>query len=206
MQTPDFWFIDSDLNKAMARASDLPQTRALGYVYVLALSNDTRKLGSTSHLIQRLAQHRTETARYSVTITHCLVTRPHFNFRTVEAQALHWIGTEGRREIVAAALSDVRRAVEAQTLHWIAPHDYVKQHRSAQVFYAWIMQQIAASLGIGTDSQLTCEASQILDVHRELGCRTGLSPSASTLNALAVIEAQSGLDLSALRGVLQEVV
>ena len=205
MQTPDFWLIDDDLGNATACASRLPSAEALGYVYVLALSNDTRKLGSTGHLAQRLTQHRVETARYGVAIKRCLVTRPHFNFRAVEAQALRWIGSDGRREILPAGLSDIRRAIEAQILNWTAPQDYVKQHRSPMAFCTRIMQQIAAGLGVGTDGRLTREANRILDAHVELGSRTGLSETASMLNALAVIEARLGLNLRALRDILQEV-
>ena len=205
MQTPDFWFIDDDLDNAMACASRMPRAEGLGYVYVLALSNDTRKLGSTADVAQRFTQHRTETARYGVAIERCLVTRPHFNFRAVEAQALRWVGCDGRREILPTAMSDIRRAVEAQTLHWIAPEDYVGQHRSAWTLCDRIMQQITAGLGIAADGQLTREASRILDAHVDLGRRTGLSESASTLNALAVIEARCGLDLCTLRDVLPEV-
>ena len=56
MRAPDFWLIDDDVNAALAFASSLPRADGLGYVYVLALSNGTCKLGSTTNLAQRLAQ------------------------------------------------------------------------------------------------------------------------------------------------------
>lgn len=205
MQTHDFWLIDDDIESALECASRLPYAEALGYVYVLSLSNDMRKIGSTAQLAQRLARHRVETARYGVAIKRCFVTRPHFNFRSVEARALRCFGSDGRREILPAALSEIRRAIEAQTLHWTAPDDYVQQHRSSRALCNSIMQKIAAGLGIGTEGLLTREASSILDSHVELGHHTGLCKSASMFNALAVIEAQLGLDLRALRNVLQEV-
>jgi hypothetical protein len=204
MCAPEFWLIDGDLSGAMAFASHLPIAQGMGYVYVLALSNDRRKLGSTADLAQRLAQHRTETARYGVSITHCIVTRPHFNFRAVESRSLRWLGSEERREVLPNALSEVRRAVEAQTLEWTAPADYSARHRSAWALCNKLMQQIAAGLGMASSGGLTREASRILDAHVELGHRTGLSESASMLNALAVIEAHCGLDLRALRSILQE--
>ena len=92
MRAPDFWLIDDDVNAALAFASSLPRADGLGYVYVLALSNGTCKLGSTTNLAQRLAQHRTETARYGVSIWRSLTTRPHFNYRAVESGALRWLG------------------------------------------------------------------------------------------------------------------
>ena len=56
MRAPDFWLIDDDVNAALAFASSLPRADGLGYVYVLALSNGTCKLGSTTNLAQRLAR------------------------------------------------------------------------------------------------------------------------------------------------------
>ena len=45
----------------------------------------------------------------------------------------------------------------------------------------------------------------ILDRHAALGRATGLSERDATINALAVIEVHTGLDLSAFHAVLQEV-
>ena len=205
MQTSDFWFIDDDVHGALAFASLLPRADGLGYVYVLAFSNGHCKLGSTTELRQRLTQHRIDTARYGVSITRCLVTRPHFNFRAVESRALRWLGNEGRREVIPNALSDVCRAVEAQTPEWTAPEDYAARHRSAWAFCNRFMQQIAAGLGIAPRGELTREASRILEAHVELGRLTGLSEAASMLNALAVIEANTGIALRSLRAVLLEV-
>lgn len=205
MQTSDAWLIDDGMHGALAFAALLPRADGLGYVYVLALSNGHCKLGSTTDLRQRLTQHRTETARYGVSITRCRVTRPHFNFRAVESRALRWLGNEGRREVIPRALSDVCRAVEAQTLERTVPEDYAARHRSAWAFCNRFMQQIAAGLGIAPRGELTREASRLLEAHVELGRLTGLSETSSMLNALAVIEAHTGLDLRSLRAVLLEV-
>ena len=205
MRAPDFWLIVDDVNAALAFASSLPRADGLGYVYVLALSNGTCKLGSTTNLAQRLAQHRTETARYGVSIWRSLTTRPHFNYRAVESGALRWLGNDGRREVLPNDLSTVRRAVEAQTLEWTVPEDYAARHRSAWALCNKLMRNIAAGLGITSQGELTLEASRLLDAHVELGRRTGLSETEGMFNALAVIEATTGLDLRALRAVLLEV-
>ncbi|WP_162910156.1 hypothetical protein [Azohydromonas sediminis] len=205
MRVPDFWRIDGDLCAALDFASSLPRAEGLGFVYVLALSNGNCKLGSTTDLAKRLVQHRTETARYGVSIRRCLATRPHFNYRAVESGALWWLGSEGRREVLPKDLSTVRRAVEAQRPEWTAPQDYVPRHRSAWALCNALMQSIAAGLGIASQGELTREASRILDAHVELGRRTGLSETEGMLNALAVIEARTGIDLRPLRAALLEV-
>ena len=205
MRVPDFWLIDDNVHGALGFASMLPRADRLGYVYVLALSNGHCKLGSTTDLLQRLTQHRIDTARYGVSIKRCLVTRPHFNFRAVESRALRRLVNEGRREVIPNALSDVCRAVEVQTPEWTVPQDYVARHRSAWAFCNRFMQQIAAGLGIALRGELTREASRILEAHVELGRLTGLSEAASMLNALSVIEANTGIDLRSLRAVLPEV-
>lgn len=205
MRAPDFWLIDGDLDAALAFASSLPRAEGLGYVYVLALTNGNCKLGSTTDLAKRLVQHRTETARYGVSIRRCLATRPHFNYRAVESGALRSLGNDGRREVLPNDPSTVRRAVEAQRPEWTAPQDYVPRHRSAWALCNALMQRIAAGLGMAPQGGLTREASRILDAHVEVGRRTGLSETEAMLNALAVIEATTGIDLRSLRAVLLEV-
>lgn len=202
MNTCNTWLIHGGLDKVVYFSSELPDADGLGFVYVLSLSNDKRKLGCTANLYQRLRAHQTEMSRYGVTVQFCSVTRPHFNFRAVERNALRWLDSVGTREILSDSHKTVCEAVAAQHLDLIAPDDYVVKRQTAYACVARLMRDIGNRLGITSEPGITHNVSRILDTHMELGRRTGLGETGSMLNALAVIESRTGLRLQSLRDVL----
>jgi hypothetical protein len=196
------WLIHGDLNKVAEFSNELPEADGIGFVYVLSLSNNTRKLGCTANLYQRLRTNGTEMSRYGVSVQFCSVTRPHFNFRTVEQNALHWLNSVGTKEILSDPHKTVCEAVAAQHLDLLAPDSYVVEHQTAYAYVAGLMRDIGGRLGIASQPEITRGVSRILDAHTKLGRLTGLSETDSMLNALAVIESQTGLKLQSLRDVL----
>jgi hypothetical protein len=92
--------------------------------------------------------------------------------------------------------------VAAQHLALIAPDDYVVEQQAAHAYVAGLMRDIGERLGIAPTPEITHRAKRILDSHTELGRLTGLGETDSMLNALAVIESQTGLKLQSLRDVL----
>jgi hypothetical protein len=67
------------------------------------------------------------------------------------------------------------------------------------------MAELSEGLGPRTGDGMQRYVQTILDRHAALGRATGLSERDATINALAVIEVHTGLDLSAFHAVLQEV-
>jgi hypothetical protein len=199
------WMTHGGLEKVAEFASELPDADELGFVYVLSLSNNTRKIGRTGKLHQRLRTNETEMSRYGVAIQFCSITRPHFNFRTVERNALRWLNVVGTREILPEPHETVCEAVAAQHMELTAPTDFVARHQTSVAYINSLMRDIGARLGIEPQAEITRSANLILEAHTELGRLTGLSEADSLLNALAVIECQTGLKLSQLRDVLTEV-
>ena len=105
------WLLHGSANHVIEYAIALPEADGLGFVYVLSLSNDTRKLGCSTNLHQRLLAHQTEMSRYGVEIQFCSITRPHFNFRAVERNALRWLNSVTAKEILSDPHERVCEAV-----------------------------------------------------------------------------------------------
>lgn len=205
MNTTNIWLFDGALDDAITLGRSLPLADDLGYVYVLALSNRTCKLGSTRHFAQRLTTHRSEVARYGISIARCSITRPHFNYRAVEQQSLRSLVALRQGEVVRAPYAVVQAAVEMQTPEFVARANYGADHRAGWAFCQRLVDELSAPIGLAPEHDLTKHVEQLLDTHRELGRRSGLSEAASVRNALAVIEAHTGLDLSSLRRAVEEV-
>lgn len=199
------WWTHGGLDKVTKLASELPDAEGLGFVYVLSLSNNTRKIGCTGQLHQRLRAHDFEMSRYGVEIVFCSITRPHFNFRTVERNALRWLNVVGTREVLPDLHKTVCDAVAAQILELTAPADYVARHRTAHAYITKLMTTVGAQLGIEPKGELSRTAGLIVEAHTAVGRLTGLSEANSMLNALAVIESRTGLQLQALRNIVKEV-
>lgn len=208
MKTPpsNTWLHRGGIEDAIAWRDRIELAPDVGYVYVLALSNGTTKVGSTAYFPQRLATHRTETSRYGLAIECCYVTRPHFNFRAVEAATnselakFRVIG-----EVFKVSVSIPAYVIESQELVFVAPATYGRDRRSASQFLITLMTDISQTAGILRPARVAQYAERVMAQHKALGLSTGLDECSSMLNAMAVIEANTDLDLSSLRDLLLEV-
>ena len=200
------WLHDGSVSAAIDWHHRIDEAPDVGYVYVLALAGGHTKVGATAYFPERLRIHRRDFRRCGLGIERCLVTRPAFNYREVELTAKRRFAD--RRffgEVIAAPVEDVADFIERQPLEFVAPIGYGRSRPGAHRFLKKLMADISAGLGQPLPEGLQRSVRHILDRHTALGRETGLSERDSTLNALAVIEAHTGLDLSTFRHVLREV-
>ena len=167
MTISNTWLQHGGLEKVAGFASELPVADDIGFVYVLSLSNDTRKLGCTANLYQRLRANEAEMSRYGVTVQHCSVTRPHFNFKTVERNALRILNSIGAKEMLSDSHMTVCEAVAAQHLDLTIPDEYVAQKQSGHAYVNALMKELGERLGIAPQSEITRAASRIMDTYKE---------------------------------------
>ncbi len=200
------WLHAGCVQDAIAWKDRIQQTHDVGYVYVLALSNGTTKLGSTSYFPERLIAHQRDFRRCGILISRCTVTRPAFNYRAVELAAKRNFESEQYfGEVFLATINDVSNFIAQIPLTIVAPDGYGLSRQGGHRFLTGIMTQINEGLGIALPEGVQRYVQCILDRHTALGRETGLSERDAMLNALAVIEAHTGLNLSTFRNVLAEV-
>lgn len=200
------WLHDGSVSAAIDWQDRIDEAPDVGYVYVLAITNGHTKVGATAYFPERLRTHRRDFQRCGLAIERCLVTRPAFNYRDAELTAKRRFAD--RRflgEVFAVPVEDVADFIERQPLAFVAPIGYGRSRRGAHRFFMKLAADISAGLGVPLPEGLQHSVRDILDRHTALGRATGLSERDSMLNALAVIEAHTGLDLSTFHHVLREV-
>lgn len=199
------WLHRGSLAGALDRGSRIEETPGLGYVYLLALSNGHTKIGTTANFPRRLATHRSELRRYGLAVEHCLVTRPHFNYREIElATKRRFIASQVAGEVFDEPCQRLASYIEGRHLQFVAPTGFGRSGRAMHHLLNGVMAEISAALRIPRSSVVALQAQVLMAQHIHLGRETGLSERDSMLNALAVIEAHTGLELSAFRNVLAE--
>ncbi len=201
-----FWLHAGCVQDAIAWKDRIQETHDVGYVYVLALSNGTTKLGSTSLFPQRLVAHQRDFRRSGVMIDRCTVTRPAFNYREVELAAKrHFESEQYFGEVFLATINEISDFIWQMPLSFVAPDGYGRSRQGGHAFLTGIMAEINDRLGIAPPERMQRYVQCIIDRHTALGRETGLSEPDAMLNALAVIEAHTGLNLDTFRNILAEV-
>lgn len=197
------WLHDGSVQDAIAWRDRIVETPDLGYVYLLALSGGHTKVGSTAYFPERLNAHLRDSRRCGIAIDRCMVTRPAFNYREVERAAIREFTHKGYfGEVFVASITEIANFVAFHPLAIVAPEGYGQSRQSGHRLLTSIMTQISEGLGIALPEEMQRHVQCILDRHTALGRETGLSERDATLNALAVIEAHTGLDLNTFRNVL----
>lgn len=205
MNNSNIWLFKGSFEDALACGRSLPFVGHLGYVYILSFSEQICKLGCAQNIAQRLSAYRSEMTRYGRSAIHCAISRPHFNYRKVEQQALHTVNAPRCGEVIMASEDIICAVVEKLQLDLIAPPTYGVRHRSSYAFIDGLIDSLAASMKTVRKPSLIPVVQRTLKAHSDLGRLTGLSQAESTINALAVIEATTGLNLSAMRRIVEEV-
>lgn len=200
------WLHDGTLEGAIAWNGRIGKALDVGYVYLLGYEDGRTKVGATSYFPERLDVHRRDADRWRVAVTRCMVTRPVFNYLELETfvkfqfEPMQYFG-----EIFNAPIEDLANFVMCQHLMVVAPDGYGQSRRSVNRFLTKLMAEIGKGLGIPFTDGLQRSVQSILEQHTVLGGATGLSEREAMINALAVIEAHTGLNLSAFYDVLREV-
>lgn len=199
------WLHSGSVVDAINFSGRIHEAPDIGYVYLLALSNGHAKVGATANFSRRLREHRIELRRYGLGVDHCFVTRPHFNYLDVEAKTKSRFALcKVAGEIFDLPISLLADFIEHQKLFLVAPAEHGQSKHRLHGLLMAVMNDISSALGISPDAGLTRYAQGILERHTALGRETGLCERDAVLNALAVIEAHTGLNLSAFRNVLKE--
>lgn len=205
MSNSNIWLFKGSFDDALAYGRGIPVANHLGYVYVLSLAEHICKLGCTQNIAQRLSTYRSEMTRYGRSAIHCAISRPHFNYHTVEQQALHAVNAPRHGEVIMASEDTICAEIEKQHLDFVAPPAYSTKYRAANAFFSAVADELIASMKTIPMPSLIPTVQNALKAHHDLGRLSGLSQAESMINALAVIEADTGLDLSAMRLVVEEV-
>jgi hypothetical protein len=200
------WLHDGTLEDAITWRARIDEAHDVGYVYLLGYDNGRTKVGATSYFPERLGSHHGEMKRLGITVTRCVVTRPIFNYMQLEKSVKRrFEPTQHFGEVFDAPIGDLVNFIACQPLMTVAPEGYGQSRCVAHRFLMKLMTDISEGLGIPVAEGVQRYVQTILDRHTALGRATGLSERDATHNALAVIEAHTGLNLSVFHDVLREV-
>ncbi|MFV0283745.1 MAG: GIY-YIG nuclease family protein [Castellaniella sp.] len=205
MNNSNIWLFKGSFEDARNYGRSIPVAGHLGYVYIISFSGRICKLGCTQNIGQRLSTYSSEMARYGRSASHCWISRPHFNYHAVEQQTLCTVDATRHGEVIMASKEAISVAVEKQHLDLVAPPDYGAQYRASHEFVDHLINELTTSLkAIRRPSPISI-VQKALKTYSDLGRLSGLSPAESMINTLAVVEADTGLDLSTMRRVAAEV-
>ena len=199
------WLHDGSLADAIAWSKRIDEAPDVGYVYLLGYANGHTKVGATSYFPERLIAHQRDIRRWDATLTRCMVTRPAFNYRKLERTVKREFDHKQHvGEVFGTPISDIAKFIQFQPLSVVAPEAYSRSRAGANRFLMRLMAELSVDLGLHPGDGMQRYVQSILDRHTALGRATGLSERDTTTNALSVIEAHTGLDLSAFHAVLRE--
>jgi hypothetical protein len=200
------WLHDGTLEDAIAWRERIDEAPDVGYVYLLGYANGHTKIGATAYFPERLSTHQRDARRWGANLTRCMVTRPAFNYLQVEREVKRQFDhTQYFGEVFIAPINDIANFVQFLPLSLVATEEWGRSRSGAHQFLMRLMAELSEGLGPRTGDGMQRYVQTILDRHAALGRATGLSERDATINALAVIEVHTGLDLSAFHAVLQEV-
>jgi predicted GIY-YIG superfamily endonuclease len=199
------WLHDGTLEDAIEWRDRIDEAPDVGYVYLLSYANGHTKIGATANFPERLSTHQREARRWGVKPSRCMVTRPAFNYGKIErAVKRQFDHTRHFGEVFIAPITEIANFVQFLPLARVAPDGYGRSRLGAHQYLTRLMAEFHDGLGLNSGDGMQRYVQTILDRHVALGRATGLSEQDAIINALAVIEAHTGLDLSVFHTVLKE--